>query len=164
VTIPVLGNDYDPDGDPLSVSIVSGPDARQGHGEPRRHDHLHPEPRLLRHRLLHLQGLRPLGRLRYGHGHDPRHLRERCSRSPGRYLHHERGHAPRRSCAWESSATTTTWTVTRLPLSSSRVPPTAPSLSTPMAPSPTRLRRTSAARIPSPTRPTMERSTPTWPQ
>jgi VCBS repeat-containing protein len=25
VTIPVLGNDYDPDGDPLSVSIVSGP-------------------------------------------------------------------------------------------------------------------------------------------
>jgi VCBS repeat-containing protein len=25
VTVPVLGNDYDPDGDPLSVSIVSGP-------------------------------------------------------------------------------------------------------------------------------------------
>jgi VCBS repeat-containing protein len=25
VTIPVLGNDYDPDGDPLSVSLVSGP-------------------------------------------------------------------------------------------------------------------------------------------
>jgi len=30
VTIPVLGNDYDVDGDPLSVSIVSGPTQTAG--------------------------------------------------------------------------------------------------------------------------------------
>ena len=60
VTVDVLGNDTDPEGDidPASVTVTGGPTQRFDVGEPGRDDRLHPGPGLLRHRLLHLRGLR----------------------------------------------------------------------------------------------------------
>ena len=60
VTVDVLGNDTDPEGDidPGSVTVTVGPSNGSTSVNPDGIDRLHPGPRLLRHRLVHLRGLR----------------------------------------------------------------------------------------------------------
>ena len=61
LTVPtpgVLGNDSDPDGDPLTALLVTGPSHGTLTPERQRLVHLHPGGQLHRPRLLHLQGQR----------------------------------------------------------------------------------------------------------
>ncbi len=73
VVINVKANDTDADGDPLTTSLVTGPDPRRRHPRRRRIVHLHPHDQLHRHRHLHLPRIRwrrhQRPRHRHHHGH-----------------------------------------------------------------------------------------------
>ena len=90
----VLGNDADPDGDPLTAALVIGPEPRQPDAERQRLVLLHPGGGLQRHRLLHLPGQRRHPHLEPDHGDDHRHRRQRRPDRGRRRLHHGRGHRP----------------------------------------------------------------------
>ena len=99
VSIAVLANDTDLDGDRLTITSVATAAARQRGGERGRDDQLHAGSQLQRRRQLHLHGRRRPRRQRDGHG-ECRHHGGRTTRLwRRRQLRDGRGHAARRSRA-----------------------------------------------------------------
>ena len=96
VTVPVLADDNDVDGplDPTSVTVTAAPSDGTTTRQPRRHGHLHPQPRVLGHRQLRLPGVRPRPHppLRHRHRASNRQLGQRPTPSRRRHRHHPRGH------------------------------------------------------------------------
>ena len=96
VTVPVTGNDSDPEGalDPASVSRHGRPRPRDDQRRPaHRCDHVHARPGLVGDRHLHLPGLRHGLACPVRHGGRDRR-RDRGQRCPGRgrrHRHHRRG-------------------------------------------------------------------------
>ncbi len=73
----VLGNDSDPNGDPLTAILASGVANGALSFNCQRWVHLHPEPELQRLRLLHVQGERRHAELQCRHRHADRDGRQR---------------------------------------------------------------------------------------
>ena len=76
----VLGNDTDPDADPLTAAAGRRRHPRRAHPEPGRIPRLHPGRELPRRGPLHLPGLRHRQRLRHRHRHPHHHPRQRPTR------------------------------------------------------------------------------------